>query len=214
MALELYVLPLASYLAGAFERPPTASDDEFVRDKPKATAVEARARVEAIMDSLGEAAGTPVRWQDSGEVAAAERFDPRGLHAVRAYAAHLELPQRRWLFLRSFVLPRDPREHPSLQRIYQGANTRYVHLMRHSDNKGFFAPPPFAAPVESCEAQWWKVGSAAGLVAELDELAARLQAGEGQVPVAVRPAIEGPLATLRRLAGLAVARDLPLVFDG
>lgn len=206
MPCAVYVMPLFRYFTGAFERPRGVAADELSTDPGSDGPADARDRVAAIMRSLGEAAGAEVRWEDDGEVELAELFDPFALHAVRSLAAHQEYPARLLFFRRGFRLLDDPRDHPGLRRIFDGEHTVFPHLMRHSDNKGFYVPAAFDQPVECHEPEWWKIGSVPGVVEELDRLAPHLADTD--------PRLKEAHDTLRRVFERAQTAGLPVIIDG
>src|SRR5690606_16291170 len=131
---------------------------------------------QAIRDALSEATGVSQSWSDEGDIAYSRRMPRRNLHALRSYAAWHEYPPRPRFLFRTFKLLEDPRDAKSLRKIYQGESTRYPHLMRHSDDRGFFFPADFKEPDVSNEAKWWKIGSIPRLRGELDALEALFDA--------------------------------------
>ncbi len=206
MSCAVYVMPLTRYFTGAFERPRGVAADELSTDPGSDPPADARDRVAAIMRSLGEAAGVEVAWDDAGEVELSELFDPFALHAVRSLAAHQEYPARLLFFRRGFRLLDDPRDHPGLRRIFDGDPTEFPHLMRHSDNKGFFVPAAFDEPVECHEPEWWKIGSVPGVLDELARLTPHLEGADARLVEAH--------AGLRRVFERAKATGLPVIIDG
>lgn len=212
MALEVYVMPLARYLVGDFEPAPLPEGEErYERPRESVTAQEAAERVQAMKRAMSENLGRAVDWVDEGDVEFARCIDVRVLHGLRSLAAAHEYP-RRFLFLRlAFRLLDDPRDHPSLRKIYEGENTAYANLMRHSDNRGFWFPVDYAEPTESNEPQWWRIGSAHGLRRELDEIGPLLAAlPEGPD----RTTLEEGRVFFMQAAGTAIERQLPMIIEG
>jgi hypothetical protein len=212
MALEVYVMPLARYLVGDFEPAPLPEGEErYERPREDVSPEEAAVRVSAMQDAMSDSLGRPVRWVDEGDVEFAQCIDVRVLHGLRSLAAAHEYP-RRFLFLRlAFRLLDDPRDHPSLRKIYDGENTAFAHLMRHSDNRGFWFPVDYGEPAESNEPQWWRIGSAQGLRRELEELGPLL----AQLPDGPdRNVLEEGRVFFMRAAGASIERQLPMIIEG
>ncbi len=199
-------MPLATYLGGDFESLGGDDEPDRGRESGRVSPEAARERVEAIRRSLAESTGSTITWRDEGGVAFARRFDPRMLHALRSFAAHHEHPPRLRLLQRGFRLLDDPREHKSLRKIYEGAPTQYEHLMRHSDNRGFYLPDDFPEPALSCEAQWWMIGSAPRLRDEIERIEALF---DDTVPAEMREATR----LLHDAAATATSAKLPLIWD-
>jgi len=206
MTCAVYVMPLHRYFSGAFERPRGVAADELSTDSGRDDPADAQARVAAIQDSLSTATQAEVRWDDDGEVLLSQVFDPFSLHAVRSLAAHLEYPARTLFVKRKFKLLDDPRDHPGLRRIFDGDHTNYPHLMRHSDNKGFFVPSAFDHPAECHEAEWWKIGSVPGLLDELSRLEPLLEGADDRLTEAWNG--------LRHIFACADEARLPVIIDG
>lgn len=205
-------MPLTRYLVGDFEAAPLPEGEErYERPRENATPEEAETRVREMQEHLTQSLGTQVRWADEGDVAFAQCVDVRLLHGLRSLAAQHEYP-RKFLFLRlAFRLLDDPREHPSLRKIYQGEETGFSHLMRHSDNRGFWFPADFTEPSESNEPQWWRIGSCHGLLRELDQLGPLL-GGVGSAED--RAALEQGRELFTGAAKLAIERQLPMIIEG
>lgn len=199
-------MPLHRYFSGAFERPREIDADRLSTDSGRDAPEDARTRVEAIMASLSEDADADIRWEDDGDVVLSEIFDPLSLHAVRSLAAHQEYPARFLFVKRPFRLLDDPRDHPGLRRIFDGDDTSFPHLMRHSDNKGFYVPAPFRFPGECHEPEWWKIGSVHGVLEELERLAPLLDD--------VDPRLKDAYGSLRRIFEAARDAGLPVIIDG
>lgn len=210
MALEVYVMPLSRYLTGDFEAAPLLEGEErFERPRENATPQEAQARVAAMQDYMTEKLGVEVRWDDSGPVVFAQSIDTRSLHGLRSLAAFHEYP-RKFLFLKlAFRLLDDPREHPSLRKIYSGDDTAFSHLMRHSDNRGFWFPADYPDPAESNEQQWWRIGSVPGLVGELEQLTPMME----ELDAEDRAELERYQQFFLRAARTAVDRQLPMIIE-
>lgn len=205
-------MPLRRYLLAEFEPPPLpAGEERYERPRETVTPAEAAERVRAMQTHMSAELGTDVGWVDEGEVEFARCIDVRMLHGLRSLAASHEYP-RRFLFLRlAFRLLDDPRDHPSLRKIYEGQNTAFAHLMRHSDNRGFWFPVDYPEPAESNEPQWWRIGSAHGLRRELDELGPLLAAlPEGPD----RTELEQSRAFFVEATSIAIERQLPLIIEG
>lgn len=163
------------------------------------------ARVSRLMDHLSTEADADATWRDDGAEALAQPWEPRVLHTVRALAAHIDYPPSFLGIKRGFKLRKDPRDSPSLQRIFDGDDTTFPHLMRHSDNKGLWVPASLPVPVVANEQQWWMVGSVLGVLEELDRIEARL--GEGG------PRVQEAHAALRTIFATARDAGLPVIID-
>lgn len=199
-------MPLADYLSGNFEAINREDRPERGREPGAVTADQALERVQQIQAALSERTGCDVTWQDEGEVAFARRFDARLLHALRSFAAHHEHPPRIRLLRRTFKVLDDPRDHKALRKIYEGAPTQYEHLMRHSDNRGFYVPCEFPEPSVSNEPQWWMIGSSPRLRLELERIESLFT---DSTPAEVREATR----LLHEAASLSSTRGLPLIWD-
>ena len=205
MATAIYVMPLARFLAADFERPPGIADDPYASARKPSSPETAASRVAEIQAHLGRTVGRPCEWEDTGEVVLAEVFDPNLLHTVRSLAAHQEYPDRFLFVKRGFRLYDDPRDHPGLRRIFDGDETAFPHLMRHSDNKGFWLPVDLEEPIATSEPEWWMTGSVRGVLGEL----ARLEPLLAEVDPRVREAWD----TLQRLFAAAREHNLPVILD-
>ena len=114
-------------------------------------------------------------------------------------------------WIKEFVLPEDPRDHRSLQKIYDGKQTRYPHLMRHSDNRGFWLPVDYSEPAASSEAAWWRIGSSQGLGRELEGLTPLIEA----LPTGFdREYLEQAHAFFVRAVSTANEHKLPVIIEG
>lgn len=197
MSSRLLVMSMHRYFAGVRPERDTPLHDELL--------VEGRARVGEIRKAIAAQVEIDVTWDD--ETTDIDSFDyaPHDLHAIRSLAAHEEYPTRTLWFRRSFRLLPDPRDHRGLRRIYAGANTDFPHMMRHSDDRGFFLPVPFERPVPSNEAAWWMIGSTAGLLQELERIR----------PLAEREGVELSACWDRLQAAVTCAnrRTLPLILE-
>jgi len=207
MFLKVYVMPLARYFAGGFEPAPLPTGDELHESQPAGTSPQqAEERVKAIQDSMTQALGMAVRWTDAGDVAFRDTTERRLLHALRSLAAWHEYPQQA-----EFVLPEDPSGHPSLKLIYRGEQTGYPHLMRHSDNRGFWFPVDYPEPAGCNEAGWWLIGSSQGLSRELDRITPLIEA---LPPGAGRELLEKAHAFFVRAVVTANEHELPVIIEG
>ena len=203
MPLNVYVMPLVLYLASRIE-PAVFSTDG--KQHAGARYQPAEARVKAIQESLTQTLGVEVRWPDEGDVAFTGSTEQRILHALRSLAAWHEYPTDK-----EFALPEDPRDHRSLQKIYDGKQTRYPHLMRHSDNRGFWLPVDYPEPAASSEAAWWRIGSSQGLGRELEGLTPLIEA----LPTGVdREYLEQAHAFFVRAVSTANEHKLPVIIEG
>ena len=206
MYLNVYVMPLAPYLAG---KSGTAQLDtgEQQQDPQSADSShrQAEERVRAIQESMTQALGIEVCWADKGGVVFTETAERRMLHALRSLAAWHEYPQQA-----KFVLPEDPRDHPSLKQIYRGEQTRYPHLMRHSDNRGFWFPVDYPEPAACNETGWWLIGSSQGLGREIDGISPLIEA---LPPGADREYLEQAYAFFLRAVTSAKKHELPVIIE-
>jgi hypothetical protein len=205
-------MPLGRYLSGSFELPPVpAGHERHERPRSVSSAEEAAARVDAIQQHMSRSLGVDVRWPDDGDVAFSACFSARMLHALRSVAAHHEYPPRLLFFRRGFKLRSDPRDSPSLRKIYDGGWTRFSHLMRHPDNRGFWFPVEFAEPSECNESEWWRIGSCQSLARELAQLGKLI---ESVASGSDREALRQAHAFLASAVDTAVQRRLPLIIEG
>jgi hypothetical protein len=207
MFLKVYVMPLARYFAGEFEPAPLPTGEEQHAPQPAGTSPrQAEERVKAIQDSMTQALGMEARWTDAGDVAFTETTERSMLHALRSLAAWHEYPQQT-----EFALPENPSGHPSLMQIYRGERTSYPHLMRHSDNRGFWFPADYPEPVGCNEAGWWLIGSSQGLSRELDRITPLIEA---LPPGADRELLEKAHAFFVRAVATANEHELPVIIEG
>lgn len=130
----------------------------------------------------------------------------RMLHALRSLAAWHEYPIEK-----EFVLLEDPRDHLSLRKIYDGEQTRYPHLMRHSDNRGFWLPVDYPGRAASGEVAWWLIGSSHGLGRELEGITPLIEA---LPPGADRECLEKAHGFFVRAVSTANEHDLPVIKEG
>lgn len=207
MFLSVYVMPLVRYLALEFEPAPLPTGEEQQDPQhPGTSRQQAEERVKAIQESLTLTLGMEVRWKDEGDVVFSETTEGRILHALRSLAAWHEYPQQA-----EFVLLEDPRDHPSLKQIYRGDQTGYPHLMRHSDNRGFWFPVDYPEPAGCNEASWWLIGSSQGLCRELDGMTPLIEA----LPLgADREFLEKAHTFFVRAVAKANAHELPVIIEG
>jgi len=207
MFLKVYVMPLARYFAGEFEPAPLPTGEAQHESQPDDTSSQqAEQRVRAIQDSMTQALGMGVRWPDAGDVALRDVTERRLLHALRALAAWHEYPLEK-----EFELPADPGSHPSLKQIYRGEQTGYPHLMRHSDNRGFWFPVDYPEPTECIEAGWWLIGSSQGLSRELDRMTPLIGA---LPPGSDRELLEETHTFFVRAVATANEHELPVIIEG
>ena len=203
MRLNVYVMPLVPFLAGKLHATLMASDEV---PHAESSQQQAKDRVRAIQDSMTQALGLEVRWPDVGGVAFTETVERDMLHALRALAAWHEYPGQA-----AFTLPEDPRDHPSLKQIYQGEQTGYPHLMRHSDNRGFWFPVDYPEPARCNEASWWLIGSSQGLARELQAISPLIDA---LPPGADHEYVEQAHAVFARAVSKANEHELPVIIEG
>ena len=202
MPLNVYVMPLVLYLAARIE---PALLSAFGEQHAGANHQQAEERVKAIQESLTQTLGVEVRWPDEGGGAFIESTEQRMLHALRSLAAWHEYPIEK-----EFALLEDPRDHRSLQKVYDGEQTRYPHLMRHSDNRGFWLPVDYPEPAASSEAAWWRIGSSQGLGRELEGINPLIEAlPQG----ADRECLEKAHAFFVRAVSAANEHELPLIIE-
>ncbi len=223
--LDVYVMPLGQYLQGKFEPPgllPDETERTYGRGKPDDAPDEASARVAAMQVHMSEALKTtsadadqgPVAWDDGRRFDAlpfAQRVPKRLLHGLRSIAAHQQYPHRMLFVATRFRLRADPRTHKGLKKIYAGASTDYPHLMRHSDNRGFWFPGRFAEPIECNEPKWWRIGSVDGLAEELTRIGSLI---EDMAPGADRQYLQAGWGSFHQAAKTACELRLPLIIDG
>ncbi len=202
MLFNVYVMPLVLYLAAKIEPALLSADGE---QHAGASHQQAEERVKAIQESLTQTLGVEVRWPDEGGVAFTESTERRMLHALRSLAAWHEYPIEK-----EFVLLEDPRDHLSLMKVYRGEQTRYPHLMRHSDNRGFWLPVDYPQPAASSEAAWWLIGSCQGLGRELEGITPLIEAVP---PGADREYLEKAHAIFVRAVSTANEHELPVVIE-
>jgi len=208
MLLNVYVMPLVPYLAGKYGTALLTTGGAQQTPQPAVCSQQqARERVNAIQGSLTDALGMEVRWRDEGGVAFTETTERRMLHGLRSLAAWHEYPHHQ----AEFVLPEDPRDHPSLKQIYRGEQTGYPHLMRHSDNRGFWFPVDYSEPTASSEAAWWLIGSSQGLGRELERMTPLIEALS---PGADRECLEQAHAFFVRAVSKANESALPVIIEG
>ena len=163
------------------------------------------ARVSRLMEHLSTEAGVDAAWVDDGQETLAQPWDPMVLHAVRSLAAHMEYPPSFLGIKRAYKLGKDPRASASLQRIFDGDQTAFPHLMRHSDNKGLWVPAALPAPVAANEQQWWMVGSVPGVLEELGRLESRVDEGG--------PRLRQAFESLKAIFETARRAGLPVIID-
>jgi hypothetical protein len=203
MLLNVYVMPLVLYLAAEIEPALLTADG---KQHAGASHQRAEERVKAIQESLTQTLGVEVRWPDEGGVAFIESTERRMLHALRSLAAWHEYPIEQ-----EFILLEDPRDHLSLQKVYDGEQTRYPHLMRHSDNRGFWLPVDYPEPAASSEAAWWLIGSSQGLGRELEGITPLIEA---LPPWADRECLEKAHGFFVRAVSTANEHELPVIKEG
>jgi hypothetical protein len=203
MPLNVYVMPLVLYLDAEIEHTSLYAKGE---QHAGASHQQAEARVKAIRESLTQTLGVEVRWPDEGGVAFIESTERRMLHALRSLAAWHEYPIEK-----EFVLLEDPRDHLSMMKVYRGEQTRYPHLMRHSDNRGFWLPVDYPEPAASSEVAWWRIGSTQGLGRELEGITPLIEA---LPPGTDRECLEKTHAFFVRAVSTANERKLPVIMDG
>jgi hypothetical protein len=215
--IDLHVMSLRRFFRGDFELPAVEGDESermYGGGKPDDDAEEAERRVRAIQTDLSQRLGVDAHWPDTpvpGPPAYSTRIPKRMLHGLRSLAAHATRPHRVLFIPTRFRLLADPRTHSGLRAIYQGAETEFPHLMRHSDNRGFWFPLAFAEPLECLEPKWWRVGSVPGLESELDRILPMIEAmRSGPDREALHEAwraLHGATECSRRLR-------LPIIIDG
>jgi hypothetical protein len=203
MPLNVYVMPLVLYLDAEIEHTSLYAKGE---QHAGASHQQAEARVKAIRESLTQTLGVEVRWPDEGGVAFIESTERRMLHALRSLAAWHEYPIEK-----EFVLLEDPRDHLSMLKVYRGEQTRYPHLMRHSDNRGFWLPVDYPEPAASSEVAWWRIGSTQGLGRELEGITPLIEA---LPPDADRECLEKAHAFFVRAVSTANEYELPVIIEG
>ena len=195
---RLLVMSLHRYLAGVRPEREAPFHAELID--------EARERVAAMQKALTAAAGAEVTWHDDTASIASFEYTPHDLHSLRSLAAHQEYPTRVLWLRRTFRLLDDPRDHAGLRRIFAGAETRFPHMMRHSDNRGFFVPGDYEHPEFGSESEWWKVGANRRLLAEMERLQPLVEAQA--------PALSGAHGRILSAVSHSCTHDLPLIVEG
>ena len=234
MSLDIYVMPLHLYFTGKFLSPIQQLLGAQMGDKIKTirlggelndNAETAKAKVRALQETLASFTKMPIEWKDEGEVVFGEQFNYFSWHALRAFAAHTEYPTRSFILRRPqpFVLDATPERHPGVAQIWQGAESKFRHLIVHADNCGFYFPCDFPKPKRLLAQTGVLTGSSIRLLAELNQLQGPLQmtgdqnASSGnQLQSASDPLKEIKYAwsRLHNAAQLSVDHCLPIVFDG
>jgi len=166
---------------------------------------EGRERVTAMQQALTAAVGAEVTWDDDNPSVSSFEYTPHDLHGLRSLAAHQEYPATFLFIRRAFRLLSDPRDHAGLRRIFGGAETSFPHMMRHSDNRGFFVPGDYEQPEFGSESEWWKVGANQRLLAEMQRLQPLVDAQA--------PALSGPQSRVLAAVTASCAQNLPLIVD-
>ncbi len=166
-------------------------------------------RVSELALTLSRHAGREIQWADQGNEVLNRDWNPDALHTVRAIAAYSEYPTRGIFWRkRPFALPKDPRDHASLRRIFDGDDTTFPHLMRHSDNKGLWVPVDFPEPLAASEPAWWMVGSVPRVLQELARIEAVISVTEQS-----KDALLAAHAELKAIFSAAAEAKLPVVID-
>lgn len=197
-------MPLYRFFTGEYEAFEPLPEGQLPETCDEATA---RARVATLQADLSQAAGMEVSWPDEGETALRRQMQARHLHALRSFAAHLEYPSKFLVFEQRFRVLDDPREHKGLRKIYDGQPTVFEHLMRHSDDRGFYFPVDFPAPATTSEVKWWKIGSTLRLREELQRIEDRF---DDTTPLLVRDTC----TLLEEVCAVSAERHLPLIWQG
>jgi hypothetical protein len=213
MGLDIFVMPMSRYLAGEFQTP--AEKLGAVRagsPKPSADLEKAKQTVSRIQQDLTQATGALVSWPDDGEIVLESQFFRESWHLLRAYAAHLDYPRRAGLLRRKlrFVIDDSPEQHPGIGRIWDGARSRFRHMVIHTDCDGFWLPCDFARPI-SLDPDTGRVltGSSVRLLEELDIVGRPLLSEDESFHL-----IKHAWKLLLDAAQLSVKHRLPVVFDG
>ncbi len=195
---RLLVMSLHRYFAGV--RPE--------RNDPLHAALlqESRERVAVMQRALAAAVGADVIWDDNDDTVASFPYNPHDLHALRSLAAHQEYPTKLLFVRRPFRVLHDPRDHAGLRRIFAGATTSFPHMMRHSDNRGFFVPGEYERPELGSETEWWKVGANRSLKLELERLQPWVEAQA--------PALSDAHRRILDAVTLSCSHNLPLIVEG
>ncbi|MEK7468415.1 MAG: hypothetical protein AAB074_13480 [Planctomycetota bacterium] len=217
-------MPLWKYFAGDFLSPVERvfhATQRLGNPKPAAANEEARATVKRVQEMLREFCTGDSTWKDEGDEVFCEQYGYNEFHLLRAYAAEFEaLSGKR----PDFDETADPAENPHLKKIGTGVSSDYRHLIKHSDNEGFWLPIALDRPVLIDPDTYLVAGSSSYLLAELDSLAPalgmtrdwlQLASGEYAAPK------DDPLgrtkfswSVLHAAARLSVEHGLPIIFDG
>ena len=151
-----------------------------------------------------------------------EQLGYREYHQLRAYAAEFEATPAGVAC--EYEDQDQPEDHPRLKRLGIDVPTEFRHLIKHSDNSGFWFPVRFSNPVLIDPETWLVAGSSHMLLDELDRLGVALnisrdwsQLARGEYPAPKDDPCGGVKtgwAILRAAARLSVQHGLPIVFDG
>ncbi|RMD74727.1 MAG: hypothetical protein D6820_16175 [Lentisphaerae bacterium] len=231
MGLDIHVMPLTRFLQGDYESPlERMFGNKVVRigtARPSASKEEADQFVKMLQDALSRKFNTSITWHDDGDVVFSEQFDFRAWHALRAYAAHQEYPATKGIFRkteRRYWQEENPEEHPGLMKIAKSAQSRFMHLVYHGDNCGYYFPADFDPPCVIDPERAMIVGSSVRLLAELEMLNKSIgmkrnlgDLKEGEA-IASDDDPDGALkfgwAFMHHCATLSVEHKLPIIFDG
>ncbi len=215
MGLDIFVMPMWRFLSGEYTGPVERLIPNVIRvggQKMDLAPELARKKVASFQKVLSQVTDSDISWPDEGEVVFERQFNFRLWHLLRAYAAHQDHPVRAGLLRRSqpFTISDEPECHPGLARIFDGAPTRFKHLIVHADNEGFYFPCKLEHPMPLLPAEErWLTGSSIHLLDELSLLGQSLR-HESDTLKDVRDAWE----FMVKAAKASVDHRLPIVFDG
>ena len=231
MALDIYLISLNRFFVGDYTSPLEAAfGDKAVRvgsDKAQMTADEATAYVSELQEDLSDEFQVDCTWEDRAEEDyCCEQFDYDAFLCLQAYAANLDFPIKSGL--RRQPVDFDPEEHtenhPGIEKIWNGADTRFQHLVIHACNCGIWVPASFDSPVPLDEEGNLIAGSSQRLLEELSILNGELGVTKLWDELADGEAIcdeDDPLGIVKYgyammfcYAKKSVEKNLPIVFDG
>ena len=224
MSLDIHVMPLWKFWAGEY----TTATERFAESigtpmsrigLPKALYGEGEARrlAKGVRLWIEQQTDAGQAWEDDGEIAFSEQFQFEAIHAVRAYAAHIESSQE------PFALTADYHRSPAVRRVLAGVPTSFPHLIHHEDNQGFYVPVELERPLKLM-GQPPTIGSSVQLMIELATLqrglggfpdfAARQQGEQDSEAHSGLAWVKHGISFLYHACWISVQSRLPIIFDG
>ncbi len=224
MSLDIHVMPIWRFWAGEYstatERLAEQTGAPFTRTgQPKAlyNTGEAQQLAKDVRRWIELKTGLSEAWSDDGDIVFSKQFQFDAIHAVRAYAAHMESSEE------PFTLTENFHSSPAVRRVWAGVPTDFPHLIRHEDNAGFYVPANFESPLKLM-GQPPIIGSSVQLMIELASLRRRLgdfpdygARQQGEVDDEHHPGlalVKYGVAFLYQACWLSVQSRLPIVIDG